>query len=248
MKTLYVVWQDQESRQWHPVGVLTQEDNIYVFSYTNGARLSKKFVPFGRMQDIEGRYISEKLFPIFLNRILPRNRPEYPEYVNWSGLDVNTVSDFQILSRTGGLRATDHIQIHSAPEKTEDGKYRVFFFCHGIRHMDPAAATRVEFLAVGSQLYPMLDTQNDFDANAIALRTGDPAVMIGYIPRFYAKDIGDLIKTDQSEVNILIERLNISAPIQMRVMCRAEADWPEMFTPCTDDSYTPIGSKEYRGL
>lgn len=63
MKTVYLSWQDPKNRQWFPVGKLTHEDGIYRFVYTEGAKRSLNFRPFGRMQ---GKYQT----PVFMVTIL----------------------------------------------------------------------------------------------------------------------------------------------------------------------------------
>lgn len=81
MKALYVTWQDPDTRQWYPVGRLIHKDGSYEFTYTRGAKVSKKFVPFGRMLDLDVAYLSNELFPLFANRMLPKSRPEYSDYL-----------------------------------------------------------------------------------------------------------------------------------------------------------------------
>ncbi len=240
MKALYLIWQDAEDRRWYPVGRLTVDLDGYAFVYTRGALLSKRFIPFGRMNDLHTKYLSKQLFPLFSNRILPRSRPEYPEYVNWAGLDEQSVTPFDLLARTGGMRATDQLLIHPVPEKDEMGRYVNYFFCHGIRHMDSTSSKRLESVNIGEKLYPMLDVQNMHDSHAIALRTGDPAAMIGYIPRFFTKDFEHLASYNLNMLKITVEKLNADAPFQLRLMCKVEAPWPDGFSPCSDELYEAL--------
>jgi len=53
MKTLFIAWQDAQSRSWAPVGRLTREDGIYQFVYTRGAEEMSNFRPFGWVQDLQ---------------------------------------------------------------------------------------------------------------------------------------------------------------------------------------------------
>jgi hypothetical protein len=52
MKTLYVAWQDPETRAWSPVARLGYQEGAYHFEYTNGAK-NKRFVPFGRLKELD---------------------------------------------------------------------------------------------------------------------------------------------------------------------------------------------------
>ena len=56
MKALFVVWQDVKNRRWAPVGRLTQEDGVYRFVYTRGAKEMSDFRPFGRMLELDKAY------------------------------------------------------------------------------------------------------------------------------------------------------------------------------------------------
>jgi HIRAN domain len=240
--TLYVTWQDPETRSWYPVGMLSLEDGDYTFMYTRGVLASERFIPFGSMNNIETKYISKTLFPLFANRLLAKSRPEYDQYISWMGLPQKDMNPLEILARSGGERATDSLQIYACPTKTAEGKYETYFFCHGIRHMRGNIAHEVERLEPGQELFPMLDTLNPHDADAVALRTADPAMMIGYCPRYLAKDVSQLASLSKDKFNARIERVNRDAPIQYKLLCRLSADWPEGFVPCSGAEFQPVES------
>jgi hypothetical protein len=135
MKALFITWQDPETRRWIPVGRLTFAKGAYQFAYTRGAKESKNFVPFGRMLDLDVVYLSSELFPLFSNRILPKSRPQYRDYLDWLGLDESKANGLDVLARSGGQRATDTLEIVPCPEPTSDNNYMVYFFGHGLRHL-----------------------------------------------------------------------------------------------------------------
>ncbi|MGH8546716.1 MAG: HIRAN domain-containing protein, partial [Gammaproteobacteria bacterium] len=171
MLKLYVFWQDQDTRRWHPVGILTRRISLYEFVYTKGAKDASGFVPFGRMNKLYRIYQSEELFPLFANRVLSRSRQEYDNYVRWIGADVTPDDKMLILARTGGARATDSLMIYAKPEPNERSEFDLFFLCHGVRYLPGEAIDRIARLKEGDALYPMLDVLNPFDANAVSLRT-----------------------------------------------------------------------------
>src|SRR6266852_6687237 len=106
MNVLYVAWQDPEDRRWFPVAQLTREAGVYRFAYTKGATRSQRFIPFGRMTDLNVVYESAELFPLFANRLLSKERAEYKNFLHW--LDVRETEDdpLALLARTGGTRET----------------------------------------------------------------------------------------------------------------------------------------------
>ena len=64
-RSLFVIWQDAESRRWHPVGRLTKKDREYRFEYINGASEAPSFTPFAGMRELDCVFVSDTLFPLF---------------------------------------------------------------------------------------------------------------------------------------------------------------------------------------
>ena len=241
MKALFIAWQDLKSRQWAPVGRLTHEDGVYRFVYTRGAENIPDFQPFGVMQDLHKAYKSEELFPIFSNRILAKNRPEYQDYLKWLGLSEVQYDALDELARTGGLRATDSLELFPCPAPTAGKSYEVYFFCRGLRHLHAENQERANQLKPGERLYLMQDLQNRHDSMALLMRTSDPITLAGYAPRYYSAEFTQLIKsTGPDQVKVTVEQVNTDAPIQYRVLCKLSAPWPANFSPCA--------SKEFEAL
>lgn len=238
MKSLFVAYQDTVSRTWTPVARLTHDGELYHFSYTRGAKNLPNFVPFGRMSELDAEYVSEQIFPLFANRLLPKSRPEYKDYLNWLGLTGAGHDVLEELARTGGLRATDSLELIPCPEPTSSNQYEVYFFCRGLRHMSADSQARSLALANGEQLYLMQDIQNGSDGMALLLRTDDPVTLVGYVPRYYAAEFPSLIKLAGGEApKVTVEKVNADAPIQYRVLCKLSAPWPVQFQPCQTGSY-----------
>lgn len=237
---LFITWQDSETRNWYPVGRLTMENGNYVFVYTKGALKSPRFIPFGSMNQFGVKYVSHILFPLFANRLLTKSRPEYDNYLLWMGFREQDVSPLDLLARTGGERVTDSLQIYPCPMKTAHGKYETRFFCHGIRHLRGSVSQEISHLEPEQQLLPMFDNLNPFDQQAVAIRTTDPAMMIGYCPRYLARDVRDLASLAKETFDLRVERVNQDAPIQFRLLCRLIAVWPDGFNPCSEPAFQPI--------
>ncbi|MCP6628862.1 restriction endonuclease, partial [Klebsiella pneumoniae] len=47
--SVYVAWQEPDTRNWHVVGNLQERNSGYVFKYTKGALKSSKFTCFSGM-------------------------------------------------------------------------------------------------------------------------------------------------------------------------------------------------------
>jgi hypothetical protein len=243
MKTLFVAWRsgDEPHRGWGPVGMLQRDGDIYRFCYTQGAKMLHGFRPFTSMTDMERVYESEELFPLFANRLLSKTRPEYEAYLRWGGFNSENLPDpIAILEVTGGIRQTDSIEVFPCPLQTGCGFYNKFFL-HGIRWMPPAAIERINRLRPNDNLFLMPDPCNSYDPNAVAVRTDAERTMIGYVPRYLARDFLDLMSYCNPEsITLHVNRLNLDAPMQQRVLCEIASCWPENFQPCQGEEFRPI--------
>lgn len=241
VRAFFINWQDPSDRSWHPVAKLVRDDDLYFFCYTKGARRSPRFLPFGNMGDLNSIYIAPQLFPIFANRVMSEKRPEFHQYAEWSGLTPPHAHDPLLLMATmGGTRATDSLQVYPVPERNADGLYRTRFFSHGLRHLPEASQRRANQLSGGERLLAMRDVQNTHDEHAIALRTDDPAVLVGYCPRYLARDVETLSQAKGANLHVAVKRVNREAPAQYRLLCEITALWPRDFEPCGDEDHKPI--------
>jgi hypothetical protein len=247
MRTLFLAWQDPNSRRWFPVGRLESYDQLYLFTYTKGAEQAAAeagFQPLASFPELHTSYISEQLFPLFSNRVLPRSRPEYRDYLEWLSVPETERDPVVILARSGGQRVTDTLEVFPCPEETEGGEYQVHFLAHGLRHMPEPSADRALTLKQGEKLLAMRDIQNPSDPDAIALRTAETfdrdMYLIGYCPRYLRADFIRLLDTGTSPT-ITVERVNYPpAPLQFRVLCKVVMAWSLGFKPFSTPEYDPI--------
>ncbi len=249
MSTIFVASRSGDPKRgaWFPIGRLSFDCGIYRFAYTRGAQKATGFYPFTGMENFTRIYQSSELFPVFANRLLAPSRPEYEAYLRWSGFDPDRPPDpIALLGVTEGIRRTDWIEVFPCPVPDGDGRFRQRFFLHGLRHMGEPARSRLARLEPGEELLPMLDPANPADAAAIALRTqsGD-RLMLGYIPRYLARDIGTVLREClPGHFKFVVQQVNPDAPMQQRLLCRLEACWPEEFQPCSGDEFQPIPAAE----
>lgn len=240
---LIIAWQSPNTREWFPVGLLQYENNKYFFRYLNGARNVSKndiFVPFGKMGSLSKSYESDELFLLFKNRLLQKTRPEYKDYLDWLDLKQEEISPIEELARTGGIRATDSLQLFPKPLK-KDNKYEVYFFSHGIRYLVPSNIDRVKHLSKNNKLYLMRDIQNRFDSLALALRTEDPPEIVGYCPRIFVEDFNSLIDINSAEnIDVSVEKVNMHAPFQLKLLCKLSTPWPNGFNAFENEKFKPL--------
>lgn len=243
MKTLFLAWQDSNSRLWFPIGRLTFESGQFGFVYIKGAKNAENisnFQPLPSFPDFDKLYRSKDLFPLFANRVMRPSRPDYQNYLECLNIPQHTDDPMLILARSGGKKATDHFEVFPYPEPDQNGLYHIHFFLHGLRYRQQAAIERVSSLKPCEQIYLVHDVQNTHDPLALALRTDDEH-LIGYCPRYLALDIHELLKQDPKLVNVHVERVNpVPTPIQLRLLCNMTAQWPINFHPFSSNEYQPL--------
>lgn len=243
---IYIAWRSGGAAdgRWGPVGRLEHGPLGYRFVYTRGAQTMEGFHPFPDMPQLDGVYESEELFPLFANRLLARSRPEYDAYLTWGGFDPADQPDpLAVLGVTEGMRQTDSFELFPCPAPIEGGSYSLKFFLHGIRWMAPEAHARIGTFKKDEWLGLMLDISNEHDRHAVAVRTGDEGgtMIIGYVPRYLARDVRTLWSSSPSSpIDVTVERVNPGAPLQQRVLCRMVASPPDGFEPCSGEEYQPM--------
>jgi len=230
---------------WKPVGRLEfcpeeghPEKGFYRFCYTRGAEQLPDFIPFTGMHDLRAVYESYDLFPLFANRLLSESRPEYADYLKWGGFDSqHPPRPLALLGVTEGRRATDNIEVFPCPQPTERG-YVNRFFVHGVRHLQPSQLDRIKTLKQCEKLAFELENDNSHDSQAIKILTLD-GTPIGYLPRYLARDVRKL-KHHCPQTSLIVEYVNLDAPLQQRILCQMTSCWYGGVLPCDDGDFEPI--------
>lgn len=228
MKHLYVSWRDPSQRDWHVVGRLSHGDGIFRFDYTRGASRAFKrgsFLPFPSFPDLEVTYESPRLFPFFSNRLVPKGRPDYADFVRWISARHQEEDPIALLGASGGRRQTDSdtLQLFPHPEPDQKGRYHLHFFSHGSSHMPEASVERILRLKPGDRLLIGRDIQNPHDSGALTLRTSDELpndfYFAGFMPRYLASEIRSALEADAA-AQVRVIRVNPPpAPVQFRLLC-----------------------------
>lgn len=233
------MWQDStDSRMWHPVAKLTQQDKLkYVLNYTRGANHSN-FSFFPTMLDTTKSYESDRLFSFFRNRLIPESRPEHDSMFEWSGLSADSKDYLELLAISGGERKTDHFRIVNVP-RNDDGFYRIKFFISSINYLNEEDKLNVQALKLNDTLKYEFDINNPKDSNATILLKEENK-KVGYLPHYLCRDLKNLLNfLDDLDITISVLRVNSDAPVQFRILCELEAPWPDGFQAFNDDEYEP---------
>lgn len=189
---LWLIWRNPESRLRYKVGILTYDGKRYFFEYTNpeldnASETGFTYFPgFSRKE----KYTSDELFPSIKDRLPNPSRPDYLDMLNEYDLSGDA-SDWDILTATKGRLVTDDYEfVRPFTEK------KVEFDVAGTRHREDYAQFK-DILSTNDKVELVPEPTNEFDKNAIkvCLADADHQVHLGYVPKFYSKELSDLLKS-----------------------------------------------------
>jgi len=123
-QTLFLARYFRDSGRSLPIGRLSFADGRYEFEYVEGARGGHPLVSF---PDLDVKYVSSVLFPVFANRVMSPNRPDFADYLTWLGLDGKNAHPMTLLARSGGRRITDALRVIPYPEGRPGEVYESHF-------------------------------------------------------------------------------------------------------------------------
>ncbi|WP_449416093.1 HIRAN domain-containing protein [Phormidium nigroviride] len=241
--TLFLAWQDQNSRSWFTIGRLTFDGINYEFTYTQGVLEAQEkggFEPLASFPRLGEVYTSTYLFPVFANRLMPKSRPDYLSFIRWLNLSQDERDPIAILARSGGRRETDTLTVFPCPELDSEGRYNLHFFLHGLRYLPPCAIERINRLETGEKLLLAHEFQNPKDPKALTLNTDDRYI-VGYCPQYLNSEIFEVLLRNPSLVEVRVERVNQPpTPLQFRLLCNITAQCYDGFCPFSSDEYQPF--------
>jgi hypothetical protein len=247
VKTLFLAWQDYQSRSWFSVGRLTFDGEKYKFVYVNGAREAQQkcgFEPLLSFPKLDEVYSSTYLFPVFANRLMSPSRPEYKSFLERLNLQANKPDPMLMLARSEGKRETDSLTVFPYPEVDEEGKYHLHFFAHGVRHLPDHSIERINQLKKGEELWLAHEFQNEYDSKALILTTKDHYIL-GYCPRYLINYVFEIVQRQPNYVDVRVERVNLPpTPLQFRLFCGMSYTILDDVQPFSQEEYQPITQEE----
>lgn len=251
MKSLFLAWQAPKdsklSRAWFPIGRLDAESEggevvSCRFRYTGGAQRAHEevgFEPLVSFPEFQEDYTSEKLFPLFHNRVLSPKRADFQEYIEWLGLSREEADPISILSVSGGTRMTDNLQTFPKIEANADGSFQMRFFAHGLRHLTEASRIRAKALEPEEKLRVMIEVNNPATRLAVTLHSDD-YVMVGWAPRYLVDDLVKCIP-QAPEIEATVVKVNHThAPLNQSILVEYSGKAPKDHQLMSSPDFTPL--------
>lgn len=236
---LLVKWQQPSTRALRPIAVLSFDGEAYRFSYLPSVHSLEGFRPLVGFPDLDKRYESRTLFPLFRERVLDPSRSDFTRYVSELDLDPEEATPWEMLTRSGGDSAGDTLQLQPFPRRTHAG-WGCRAMAAGVRHL---ALKEVDFgwkrsglysaegleallasLHAGDELHVTREVGNKWEPAAALLVTSSGDA-IGYLPNWLARLAEPLTRSDSSRCRARVERVNpLDAGWHLRVLFDLQAD------------------------
>ena len=247
LKTLFLAWQDPQSRLWSPVGRLTFDGEVYTFVYIKGAEEAQQkfgFEPLMSFPEWDRIYRSTELFAFFANRVMSPSRPDYRRYLDRLNLSDQNFDLMEFLGRTEGNRQTDNFKVFPCPKPDINGKYHLFFLAHGLRYLPECSLQRIEQLQVGEPLWLAHEFHNRYDTKALILTTEDHH-HLGFCPRYLLHDVFEVLMRNPDLAEVKVAKVNLPpSPLKSRLLCEMTYSGFEGYVPYAHKNYQPLTKED----
>jgi len=213
-----VAWRNTARARISPVAVLDYDGERYRFIYLSAVSDVPDFRPFIGFPEFDRIYEAERLWPFFALRVMDRRRPDFPRYVTWLGLPLDAMP-LDILSRSGGERKGDAVQVIEEPSVDSVGVTESTFLVRGARHATGqySSASAAEALTPADQLSIVPDPTNPVNPSALLIATPG-GLPIGWVPDLliaYARTV------ENTNSQLVVLRNNgPGAPWHLRLLVR----------------------------
>lgn len=208
---MWLIWKQPKTRRRYKVGVLTYDNKNYTFSYVDPEVNNAKdagFSYFPGFKNIDETYVNDKLFSNIETRLPNTSRADYLEILNSYDLNIN-FSKIEILKATKGRLVTDNFEF--IPSFDEN---KIEFDVAGTRYC-LAIKDYKKIIQNNDKLLFELEPDNKYDKYAIKiiLKKHGETYHLGYVPRYYSKNITKLLKNN-TNYSAMIKKVNFDSNIR----------------------------------
>lgn len=255
VRRLAVTWQHPETRQISPVALLEFNGETYSFSYVKNAETVDGFRHLLGFPDMYRTYRSQHLFPLFAQRVMDPRRPDHARYVERLGLAADA-TPWEQMTRSGGAREGDTLQLFPEPERRADGSVSCSFLVHGVRHIPARPIVlhghavsvnpeelerRLSLLREGDDLRLIQEPDNPVNSAAVVTATSD-SFPLGWVPDLLLHDLYEMSGADPESVRVVAQQVNgPEVPSHMRLLARLSTGPNSSYRPFTGPLWERLG-------
>ncbi len=194
---IYLIWKSPINRRQFIVGELSK-NSYYKFNYGFEFEEAKKegFQALVSFDDanITKIYKNDVLFPVFSSRLPDKKRRDIENILLKYGL--KEYDEYELLKRSGARLPIDNLFFIEPIFNNGENHIEKNFYIAGLRHYlgcNGENCDQAIELKLNDELNLVYEIDNQYDVNAIKV-LNNKNIHIGYIPRYYAKAIKDLLE------------------------------------------------------
>ncbi|HWO21463.1 MAG TPA: HIRAN domain-containing protein [Kofleriaceae bacterium] len=218
---LLVIWGEPKAGNRRVIGHLARLRNgQFHFWYEDDlaeaqARGFKLLPQFPAHRHADAPYSERYLFPLFAERIPAPTRLDAQTMMRGWGV-THPDDQFEVLAKSGGIRATDRIELAEYRAPDDDLTHPLELRIAGRRHIqDPASIT------VGDTLFLRPEPENPSDPGAVVIE--HESQRAGYVPRQYTALIGSLLDRGESLTARVVRQLIVPEDVGKWVVAVSRA-------------------------
>jgi hypothetical protein len=203
---MFVLWRAPDDGTRFVIGELWREsDARFAFAYSDELPRAMErgfsLLPeFPANADRDGPYRSGYLFPTFAQRIPSPQRPDFRRILDSWGIE-SADDQLAVLSASGGIQATDRLELAEYRSVGDDLSRPLLFRIAGMKYQEGAPQ-----VAIGDHFDLRHDPANMFDAHAVVILKHRGA-QVGFVPRQYSQMIHRLLSADVELETIAVREL-----------------------------------------
>jgi hypothetical protein len=201
---LLVIWGEPTAGNRHVIGHLVRSAGEFRFWYdadlTSAQARGFQWLPeFPELRRADSPYNSRYLFALFAERIPAPTRPDAAEMMVAWGVQYPD-DQFEVLARSGGIRATDRLELAEYRAPQDDLSNPLEFRVAGRRYIPDVAPLHLEDTV-------SLRRQPDNLADPAAVVVDREGRRAGYVPRQYTQILGSLLDRGVPMISKVIREL-----------------------------------------
>lgn len=204
----YLIWKEPKSRQQYLIAKLSKNGKYeFEYDFEIEEALEKGFKLLIAFDNIKEKYTSDRLFSSFSSRIPDKRRKDIGKILDKYGL--SEYDEYELLKKSGGRLPIDDLEfIDPILDNGEDPIERRFYVA-GSRHYigcEGKECVKSFGIDTGDKLYLELEPENKFDEYAIKIKNRNKD-KIGYIPRYYNKELIGLLNNG-AKYELIVDEIN----------------------------------------
>jgi len=203
---LLLIWKEPKTRRNYVIGELSKNGQFeFSYGYEVQKAIEDGFELLISFPDIDKKYKNDQLFSVFASRLPDPKRKGIEAILEKYGL--TEYNAYQLLKNSGARLPIDKLEFIDPIFDFESGEIVRSFFLAGPRYYlgcDGEECEKTIDVTLQEELKLMLEPENEHDEYAIKIiNTTD--TLLGYLPRYYAKGVSQLIKNETLIICKVIE-------------------------------------------